>query len=60
MHNTLRSPKEEAATKRLQRKQKRSYHPGELIDLDLLAELPMLKERIESWPVSPALEALWG
>ena len=60
MHNTIRSPKEEDATRRISRKAKRSYHPGDLINLDLLAELPALRERIESFPVCPALEALWG
>jgi glycosyltransferase involved in cell wall biosynthesis len=60
MHNALRSPKEEDATRRISRKAKRSYHPGELIDLDLLKELPALRERIEDFPVCPALEALWG
>lgn len=58
-HNTLRSPNEAEATRRLQRKFKKSYHPGSLIDLDLLKELPALRERIEDFPVSPALEALW-
>ncbi len=59
MHNTLRSPKEDEATKRMQRKAKKSYHPGRLIEMDLLAEVPILQSRIEDFPVSPALEALW-
>jgi hypothetical protein len=59
-HNATRSPKEEDALSRISRKRKRTYHPGELIDLDLLKELPILRTRIEDFPVSPALEALWG
>lgn len=57
-HNTLRSPKEEDATKRIQRKSQGSYHPGKLIDLDLLRELPILRKPVEDFPVSPALKAL--
>ena len=60
MHNTLRSPNEEDATRRIARKRKRSYHPGELIDMNLLEEIPALKKRIEDFPVCPALEKLWG
>jgi hypothetical protein len=60
MHNTVRSPKEGDATKRLIRKAQRSYHPGTLIDMDILEELPVLRTRIEDFPVSPALEALWA
>jgi len=60
LHNALRSPKEADATRRISRKMKKSYHPGELIKLDLLKELPILRKRIEDFPVSPALEALWG
>ena len=60
MHNTLRSPREKDAVKRIARKMQRSYHPGELVPMDLLKELPALKERIEGFPVTPALEALWG
>lgn len=60
MHNTLRSPLEQDATKRLHRKFKKTYHPGELVDLDLLKELPILKNRIEDFPVTPALEVLWA
>ena len=59
MHNTLRSPKEKEALKRLARKPQRTYHPGEtMIDLNLLDELPALREPIEDFEVSPALAAL--
>jgi len=60
MHNTLRSPKDDEALKRVDRKQKKTYHPGELEPFDLLKELPVLGERIENFPVSPMLETLWG
>ena len=59
MHNTLRSPNEEDAQRRISRKRKRSYHPGELVPMNLLRELPVLRKRIEDFPVCPALEALW-
>ncbi len=59
MHNTTRSPREEDATKRLQRKSQKTYHPGkEMADLNLLEELPMLRTSIDGWPVSPALAKL--
>lgn len=59
MHNTLRSPKEADAAKRLKRKGQRSYHPGgEMGKLRLLDEIPELREPIEDFPVSPALAEL--
>jgi hypothetical protein len=59
MHNTLRSPKEADATKRLKRKGQKSYHPGgEMGKLRLLDEIPELREQIEDFPISPALAAL--
>ena len=58
-HNTMRSPKDAEALKRADRKTKRTYHPGELEPFDLLAELPVLHEPIENFPVSPILEKLW-
>lgn len=59
LHNTLRSPKEADATGRMNRKLKQSYHPGDsMSDLNLLEELPMLREPIEDFPVSPALARL--
>lgn len=60
LHNALRSPAEEDVQKRVQRKSKKTYHPGNLIPMDLLSEVPILRERIESFPVSPALEKLWA
>lgn len=59
-HNTIRSPKDAEALKRADRKHKRTYRPGELVPIDLLAELPVLRKRIEQFPVSPVLEALWA
>jgi glycosyltransferase involved in cell wall biosynthesis len=59
MHNTLRSSKEEDALKRQARKKQKSYHPGEeLVKLDLLGELPILRKPIENFPVTPALAEL--
>lgn len=59
LHNTIRSPKEEDATARLKRKDQKTYHPGEeLIELDLIKEIPMLAAPIEDFKVSPALALL--
>ena len=64
MHNTLRSPKEEDALKRVVRKGQKTYHPGEeMSDLNLLDELPMLRKPLllndeMEFVVSPALAAL--
>jgi glycosyltransferase involved in cell wall biosynthesis len=60
MHNALRSSKEAETHKRIARKQQRTYHPGtELRAMNLLEELPILKSRIEDFPVNPQLEELW-
>jgi hypothetical protein len=59
MHNTQRSTKDDEALRRINRRQKRTHHPGSTMgDLDLLSELPRLREPIEDFPVSPALAAL--
>ena len=58
-HNAVRSPDESLVLKRMDRKFKRTYHPGELIPIDILEELPILRTQIEDFPVSPALKALW-
>jgi len=57
-HNALRSPLEGSVPKRLDRKSQGTYHPGELVPFDLLKELPMLREPINNFPVSPDLEKL--
>jgi hypothetical protein len=57
-HNTLRSPLEGSVPKRLDRKSQGTYHPGELVPFDLLKELPILREPINDFPVSPDLERL--
>ena len=58
-HNAVRSPDEESVLKRMERKAKKTYHPGDLKPVSLLDEVPILRTRIEQFPVSPALEALW-
>ena len=57
-HNALRSPLEGSVPKRLDRKSQGTYHPGELVPFDLLKELPILREPINDFPVSPDLEKL--
>lgn len=60
MHNTLRSPQEADALSRISRKRKKAYHPGNGVmkPMDLLRELPVLREPIEDFAVTPALAAL--
>ncbi len=58
-HNAVRSPDEKSVLKRIERKAKKTYHPGELEPVSILEEVPILNHRVESFPVSPALEALW-
>jgi len=58
-HNTLRSSTEDAALKRMERKSQKTYHPGDLRSFNLLDELPILRFRIDNFPVSPLLEKLW-
>lgn len=60
LHNTVRSPKEADALLRLDRKNKRTYHPDSegMSSMNLLKELPILQKPIESFPVSPALAVL--
>ena len=58
-HNTLRSSTEGVALKRMERKSQKTYHPGELQPFNLLDELPILRTKIEDFPVSPVLEKLW-
>jgi hypothetical protein len=57
-HNALRSPLEGSVPKRLDRKSQGTYHSGELVPFDLLKELPILREPINGFPVSPDLEKL--
>jgi hypothetical protein len=58
-HNTLRSPKEADATRRLIRKGRKTYHPGTTMDdVKLLDILPILRKPIEDFSVTPALAKL--
>ena len=57
-HGTERSTRDEEVPKRLERRKKQTYTPGELQPIDILAELPILKERIGNFPLNPALERL--
>ncbi|MHA2065427.1 MAG: hypothetical protein ACXABY_13710, partial [Candidatus Thorarchaeota archaeon] len=58
-HNTLRSPHEDKAYRRIARKSQGTYHRGTISDIDLLKELPILKEKGE-FPVNPELTKLWA
>lgn len=57
-HNTKRSSLgDEAAQRRVERKTKATYHPGNLEDVDLLSLLPDLQHDL-GYPKSPALQGL--
>lgn len=58
-HNPERSSKDAYVPKRLERRPRGTYRPGEATDFNLLKELPVLRERIEDFPVNPLLENLW-
>jgi hypothetical protein len=58
MHNTRRSSKEEETPGRIRRKLQKTYHPGNLCSVDILQELPQLRQPIENFPVCPALREL--
>jgi len=57
-HNTERSSKDSEALKRADRKNKPTYHPGELTPFNLLEEIPLLRKPIEDFPVAPALRKI--
>ena len=60
-HNTARSSGDldlVQVPERANRKLKRTYHPGKLQTFDLLKAAPALKNKIEDFPVCPALDKL--
>lgn len=57
-HNTARSSKDAEVPKRIARRARGTYHPGDLSDFDLFEILPLLKTRIEDFPVNPRLEEM--
>lgn len=56
-HNTLRSTKDAIA--RQSRKDQRTYHRGTISSLNILEELPILRNDKGDFPVNPELEKLW-
>ncbi len=57
-HNTLRSTLESDVPRRIKRKSQKTYHPGELVSMDLLKEMPMLSKPINNFTVNPELAKL--
>lgn len=57
-HNATRSPFDSKVPSRIKRRSQHTYHPGNLITLDLLKEVPILKKPIENFAVSPELKEL--
>jgi hypothetical protein len=57
-HNAIRSPLEGEVPSRIKRKSQRTYHPGNLVEFNLLKELPILRKPINNFAVNPQLEEL--
>lgn len=57
-HNSLRSSFESSVPKRIERKTRATYSPGDIIPINLLDELPILRKPIENFPVNPELRSL--
>lgn len=57
-HGALRSPNEGDALKRLERKDKPTYRPGQLESFDLFGNLPILKEQMFTFDPNPQLADL--
>jgi len=58
-HNTERSTKDNEVPKRLSRRGKATYRRGSTSPISILDKLPVLRKRIEDFPVNPTLERLW-
>jgi glycosyltransferase involved in cell wall biosynthesis len=58
MHNCSRSTKDEEVPSRIKRRSQGTYHPGEVAPMNLLAKVPILRQPIENFPVSPTLAEL--
>ncbi len=58
MHNCSRSSVDDVVPKRLTRRGKGTYSPGESSPINIFEKLPLLREPIEDFPVSPALAKL--
>lgn len=57
-HNAARSSRDEEVPKRKERKNRKTYHPGKREPINILDRLPILRKRIEDFPVNPELERL--
>jgi hypothetical protein len=57
-HNAERSREDKAVPKRLERRARGTYRPGDAEPFDLFAALPLLKEPIEDFPRNPILETM--
>jgi hypothetical protein len=57
-HNADRSTKDEEVPSRIRRRSKNTYRPGDHQPISLLDELPILRERIQDFPVSSVLGLL--
>lgn len=57
-HGTERSRFDNEVPKRLERRTKQTYTPGEPLPFSLLDEVPILRKPIEDFPVNPQLKLL--
>lgn len=55
-HNTERSSRDKEVPKRLDRRGRGTYRPGEAEPFDLLGTLPILREQIGGYPLNPKLK----
>lgn len=57
-HNAVRSHKDAEVPKRLERRNRGTYKPGETASIDLLNILPILQQPVQDFPVNPELSRL--
>lgn len=57
-HNAERSTKDAEVPKRIERRSRKTYHPGEAESFDLFRSLPILKSQIADFPVNPTLKIM--
>jgi len=57
-HNTERSSKDAEVPKRLERRKRPTYRPGEQKQVSIFRELPLLRKPIANFPVNPELKKL--
>ncbi len=57
-HGAARSPKDSEVPKRIERRNRPTYQPGDLHPIDIIKELPILRTPINNFEVNPKLKEL--